>query len=258
VTIGPATIAGLGARQHEPATREGSRTVLYLHGGAYVIGSATSHEHLIAAICRASKARGLAIDYRLAPESPFPAGLEDAVRAVKHLYDEGVAPEELVLAGDSAGAGLCLATMLALRDEGSPLPAAAVLLSPWTDLSFSGRTHTSQARQDPYLCLDHLQPAADAYRASEPVSHPQVSPLFADLKGLPPLLIQVGTREILLDDARRLAERAEAAGVEVTLDVREDMVHVWQYFTPLLPEARQAIAEIGAFIAARTRRDPAT
>jgi epsilon-lactone hydrolase len=251
VKITPDTVAGLAARWHEPADHVAGRLLLYLHGGAYVIGSPTTHEHLVARMSHAARARGLAIDYRLAPEFAFPAALEDVVRVVKHLYGEGVDSTRLVLAGDSAGGGLCLATLLALRDEGAPLPAAAVVLSPWTDLTFSGRSHVECARQDPYLSIHTVQPAADAYRANEVSDHPLVSPRFADFKGLPPLLIHVGTREILLDDARMVAERARAAGVDVTLHVGEGLVHVWHYFTPMLPEARDAIAAIGAFVAAR-------
>ncbi|MGH7788316.1 MAG: alpha/beta hydrolase [Candidatus Binatia bacterium] len=227
------------------------RAVLYLHGGGYCIGSITTHRHLAGDIARASGAPVLLLDYRLAPEHACPAAVEDAQRAYRFLLDQGLAPGRLAIAGDSAGGGLTAATLLALRDGGDPLPAAGVCLSPWLDLTQSGASMQARAAADPLVTQDGLQRMADAYVAGGDARGPSASPLFADLRGLPPLLVQVGTAEILLDDATRFAERARAAGVDVALEVWDDMVHVWQAFGFALPEARQAIDGIGAFLRQR-------
>jgi acetyl esterase/lipase len=192
----------------------------------------------------------LSIGYRLAPEDPHPAALDDAVRAYRWaLAFGGADPARTVIAGDSAGGGLTVATLVALRDALAPLPAAGVCLSPWVDLTQSGATIKTNADVDPMVHVEDLDRWADAYSGPRSTSDPAVSPLFADLAGLPPLLVDVGTAEALLDDARRLAERARAAGVEVTLTVAEDMVHVWHFFAGAGPEADDAIARVGAFIA---------
>jgi acetyl esterase/lipase len=223
-------------------------TIYYLHGGGYTIGSIGSHRGLISRLSKASGARALAIDYRLAPEHPFPAGLEDAVRAYRWLLAQGADPSTIVIAGDSAGGGLTLATLLSLRDAGDPLPAAAVLLSPWTDLDASGESTQTRAALDPMIPVDPLKRMAHLYAGDRPLTDPLVSPLYAGLHGLPPMLIHVGDHEVLLDDSTRLAERAKAAGVDATLEVWDEMIHVWQFFAPLLPEATQAIERIGGFI----------
>ncbi len=222
--------------------------LLYLHGGGYCIGSIASHRHLAADLSRAAGVRVLLVDYRLAPEHPFPAAVEDAVAAYRFLLDSGFDRRHLAIAGDSAGGGLTAATLLALRDRDVPLPAGAALLSPWLDLSQSGESMDGKADADPIVQREPLQRMADAYLNGAHPETPLASPLFADLRHLPPLLIQVGTAETLLDDSRRFAERARAAGVDATLEVWDDMVHVWHAFGFVLPEARDANARVGAFL----------
>ncbi len=227
------------------------RVVLYVHGGAYVIGSINTHRDLAGRISRASGARVLNVDYRLAPEHPHPAAVEDATAAYRWLVANGQAPARLAIAGDSAGGGLTIATLVALRDAGDPLPAAGVCLSPWVDLEGIGESMSSRAHLDPMVQKDHLLRMAKLYLGDLHPRTPLAAPLYADLSGLPPLLIQVGTAETLLDDATRIAERAKKAGVDVTLDVWEDMIHVFQAFAPMLPEGQQAIEQIGEFLRAR-------
>lgn len=223
--------------------------VLYLHGGGYVQGSMNLQKDLVSRISRVSKSRVLMIDYRLAPESPYPAALEDSVIAYKWLIDnKGINPKSIVISGDSAGGGLTAATLLKLRDIGIILPAAAVLLSPWTDLDITGDSVRSKRRIDPFIDASALFFMADLYIGDNDPKNPYISPLYGDLKGLPPLLIQVGSAEVILDDSIRFAEKAKSAGVEVTLDVWEDMVHVFQVFAAWAPEGEQAIEKIGEFI----------
>jgi acetyl esterase/lipase len=222
-------------------------TILYLHGGGYVIGSLDTHRELVSRIVREAQASGLSVDYRLAPENPFPAAVEDATAAYRWLLAQGVEPSRIVVAGDSAGGGLTLATLLALRDAGDPLPAAGVCLSPWTDLEGTGPSARPGAVDDPLLELEGLQQMGRTY-AEGRLRDPLAAPLYADYAGLPPLLIQVGTREILLDDSTRVAEKARAAGVDVTLDPWEGLIHVWQLFGPNVPEARSAVSRIGEFV----------
>jgi acetyl esterase/lipase len=229
-----------------------ARVILYLHGGGYVIGSINTHRELGSRLSRAAAARVLLIDYRLAPEHPHPAAVDDAVTAYRWLLSQGVSPARLVVAGDSAGGGLTVATLVALRDAGLPVPAAGVCLSPWVDLEGIGDSMTAKADLDPMVQRDGLLKMAAAYLGSQSPRTPLAAPLYADLSGLPPLLIQVGTAETLLDDATRLAERARKAGVQVSLEPWEDMIHVWQAFASMLPEGRQAIDRIGEFVRIRT------
>jgi len=229
-----------------------ARVILYLHGGAYVIGSINTHRELGSRLSRAAAARVLLIDYRLAPEHPHPAAVDDAVTAYRWLLSQGVSPARLVVAGDSAGGGLTVATLVALRDAGLPVPAAGVCLSPWVDLEGIGESMTAKAEIDPMVQRDGLLKMAAAYLGGQSPRTPLAAPLYADLSGLPPLLIQVGTAETLLDDATRLAERARKAGVQVSLEPWEDMIHVWQAFASMLPEGRQAIDRIGEFVKAKT------
>jgi len=234
-----------------PPSAEPGRVVLYLHGGGYVIGSPRSHRHLAAAIACAAGASALLLDYRLAPEHPFPAAVEDATAAYRWLLDQAIAPERIVIAGDSAGGGLTVATLLALREARVPLPAGGVCISPWVDLTCSGASYATKADADPIVRRTGVEEMAQAYLGATSPRTPLASPLFANLRGLPPLLIHVGSDEVLLDDAVQLAERARAAGVDVTLDIYERMIHVWHWFLPMLDEAQTAVEAIGRFVRAR-------
>ena len=223
------------------------RVVLYLHGGAYSLGSRNTHRGLAGRIARAANARVLLPEYRLAPEHPFPAAVQDATACWRWLVSEGYAPARIAIAGDSAGGGLALATLLALKAANDTLPACAVGLSPWTDLEGTGPTAEPGAVDDPMLTPDGLRESGRLY-AGDALRDPLAAPLHGDLHGLPPLLLQVGTREILLSDSTRFAEKATEAGVDVTLEVEEGLIHVWQML-PGVPEAERAVGRIGAFIA---------
>ncbi|MGE5212010.1 MAG: alpha/beta hydrolase [Acidobacteriota bacterium] len=225
--------------------------VVYLHGGGYCIGSLTSHRAMLTHLAAATEGRVLAVDYRLAPEHPFPAALDDAIAAYRFVA-AGHDPSSIVLAGDSAGGGLTVATLMALRDAGDRLPAGGICLSPWADLSQSGATIHSNATIDPMVRADDLDRWADAYAGTTDPRRPELSPLFGDLTGLPPLHIEVGTAEVLLDDSRRLAARVRASGGEVTYFEGEDLVHVWHFFAGLVPEADEATRRVAAFVRART------
>jgi epsilon-lactone hydrolase len=227
---------------------EVGRAVLYLHGGGYVIGSINTHRSLAANLSRASKARVLVIDYRLAPEHPHPAAVDDSVAAYRWMLGQGLKPARIAVAGDSAGGGLTVATLVAIRDAKLPLPAAGVCLSPWVDLEGIGGSMTTKADVDPVVQKAGIEQMAAAYLGGKDPRTPLAAPLYADLTGLPPLLIQVGTAETLLDDASRLAERARKAGVAVNYEPSEDMIHVWHLFASMLDEGRQAIDRIGEFV----------
>jgi epsilon-lactone hydrolase len=203
---------------------------------------------LVGYIAQAVRARTLMPEYRLAPEHRFPAALEDCLAVYRELLDEGVAPEEIIIGGDSAGGGLALSTLVCLRDAGEPLPAAVVLLSPWVDLTGTGESMKTRANRDPWLIPDFFEPTAARYYGEEDPRHPLVSPLYADHHGLPPMFIQVGDDEILLSDAVSLAERAEDAGVDVTLEVWHGMWHVWQAFVQIVPESKEALERISNFV----------
>ena len=225
------------------------RAILYLHGGGYIEGSITSHQDLAHRISKASETRVLILDYRLAPEHPFPAALEDSISAYEWLINsEGYNPKNLIIAGDSAGGGLNIATLVKLRDQGVPLPAAGVCLSPWTDLALTGESIKLKRHEDPFVSPDGLMFDAKLYLGKTDPKNPFASPLYANFKGLPPLCIQFGSAEVLLDDASRLAKRAEEAGVEVQLDIWEDMIHVFQAFAVMAPEGIEGINKIGEFI----------
>jgi epsilon-lactone hydrolase len=227
------------------------RTLMYLHGGAFVVGSPHDYRSLSAELGRAVASRAVSPDYRLAPEHPFPAAVEDALAAYRALLEEGRAPGTIVVAGDSAGGGLVVSMLVAARDQGLPMPAAALAISPWADLACQGRTMQTKAADDPALKRAGLLAMAELYLGSTSAQAPLASPLFANLTGLPPLLIQVGGAEILLDDAVRLAARAGEAGVRVQLSVWPDMPHVWHFFSFMLAEGRQAIAEAANFLGAQ-------
>ncbi|HVN91647.1 MAG TPA: alpha/beta hydrolase [Candidatus Binataceae bacterium] len=228
------------------------RVVLYLHGGGYVIGSVNTHRDLMARISRASGATVLGLNYRLAPEHAFPAAVDDAVAGYKWLLAQGIKPSKIAVAGDSAGGGLTAATLVAIKDNKLPTPAAAALLSPWVDMEGLGESMTTRSAADPVVQKAGLLGMAAAYLQGQNAKSPLAAPLYADLKGLPPLLIQVGDAETLLDDAIRLNDRAKAAGVSTKLEVWPEMIHVWQLFASFLPEGQQAIDGIGKFIAEHT------
>jgi len=228
-----------------------SRVLMYLHGGAYQIGSPATLRHMIALVSAAAQVRVLSVDYRLAPEHPFPAAVDDALAAFRYLLRSGIAPTSLAIAGDSAGGGLALATLIALRDSSEPLPIAAVALSPWTDLALTGESLRTRADVEIMLNPAGMPETAETYLAGADPRHPYASPLYADLHGLPPVLIQVGDAEVILDDSTRFAAKARTAGVDVTLEVWDDMPHVWQAFAGLLPESDKAIERIGKWLQQR-------
>ncbi len=222
-------------------------TLLYFHGGGYVMGSLDTHTELMGRLSRVCRARVLGVDYRLAPEHVFPAAVEDGVAAYLWLIDQGCTPARIILGGDSAGGGLVLATLLSLRDQKQPMPSGAFLFSPWTDLTASGESATSRAEADPMIKLPALLEIAETYYAGADPTDPLVSPVFASLKGLPPLLIQVGDAELLLDDASRLADNARRDGVIARYQVWERAFHVFQA-APHLPEATEALENVQQFV----------
>jgi epsilon-lactone hydrolase len=252
VTCTPVTAGGVAAEWIVPPGAADDRVILYLHGGGYVMGSINTHRAMIARIARASQAKALALDYRLAPEHPFPAAVEDATAAYHWLLAEGYQPGRIVISGDSAGGGLALATLLKLRDDSVALPAGAAVISPWTDMEATGDSITTKAARDPMVDQASLKQMAKVYVGDHDPRDPLVSPLHGDYSGLPPLLIQVGEAEVLLDDSTRVAERAKDAGVKVELEAWDDMMHVWHVFAKILPEGQQAIDKIGRFVTAHT------
>lgn len=240
-----------GLRITPPEAAPG-RTILYLHGGGYMIGSAADYREMCAGLAKAAKSEVVVIDYRLAPEHACPAPVDDAVTAYQWLLDNGVSPDRIVLAGDSAGGGLTIAALVAIRDRGLPRPAAGVGISPWVDLEGVGESMTLNAANDPLVSIEMVGGMAQAYLQGQDVCTPLAAPLHADLQDLPPLLIQAGSHETLLDDAVRLADKAKAAGVDVTFESWDQMLHVWHMLGSFLPEARQAIDRIGEYVQERT------
>ncbi len=227
------------------------RCILYFHGGAYIAMSPRTHRSVTSRLAVRSNTSLFALDYRLAPEYPFPAALEDALAAYRALIAAGIEPTRLVLAGDSAGGGLALALLVALRDRHEPLPAAALLFSPWTDLAATGDSIVVNDASDALLFGSWIAPEARHYLGETPATNPLASPFYAELNGLPPLFIQVSDSEVLLDDSRRVFENAKKVGVEATLQIWRGVPHGWQIFAPVLPEARAALREASAYIAAR-------
>lgn len=227
-----------------------NRVILYLHGGAYISGSIASHRAMVAEAGRQAGVRTLALGYRLAPENPYPAALQDALAGYRFLLSSGIDSRHVVIAGDSAGGGLTMATLASLRDEGLPLPSCAWCISPWIDLEMTGSSMISKAPVDPLIQKPYLQEVAAAYCNGADPRSPLISPLHADLHQLPPLLIQVGSAETLLDDSVRLAGAAAAADVAVTLEVYPDMIHVWHLFHQEVAAGRRALAAAGQFIRA--------
>jgi acetyl esterase/lipase len=237
---------------------EPHRHVLFLHGGGFIIGSPSLYRHVTWRIAETTCARVLAVDYRLAPEHPFPAAHEDAVSAYHWLLANGADPGRIAVMGDSAGGGLVFSLLLRLRDEGVPLPGAAVALSPWTDLALTGPSLRLNAAADPMLSAEDPPQFVENYLAGADPRTPYVSPLYGDPAGLPPTIIQVGSDEVLRDDAVRMAVRMRAAGCQVELEIWPRMPHVWHVFVPLIPEARRAIERIGSFVRMRTGYKVAT
>ena len=221
---------------------------LYLHGGGYVLGSPKTHRELARRLSTETGGSVLVIDYRLAPESPFPAAVEDAVSAYCWLLETGREPEALSIAGDSAGGGLAAATLVSLKDQGIPLPSCGVCISPWVDLEVIGESMSTRAHLDPMIQRDGLVTMGQTYLNGADPRSPLAAPMYADLSGLPPLLIQVGTRETLYDDAIRLACQAVQSGVKTSFDPWDEMIHVWHLFAPLLDEGQEAIERIGGFV----------
>ena len=225
-----------------------SRTILYLHGGGYFFCSPETHRAITINLAMRAEARVFAPDYRLAPEHRFPAAIADALASYRGLLAAGTPAARIAVGGDSAGGGLALALLLSLRDAGDALPAGAVLFSPWTDLAATGDSLRRNDRSDAMFHGGRIGENARLYLGDTPATHPLASPLYADLKGLPPLFMQASDSEVLLDDSTRLAEKATKAGVAVDFRAWRRLPHVWQYFAPMLPEARAALAEAAAFI----------
>jgi monoterpene epsilon-lactone hydrolase len=242
------SVGGVSADQViTPASRP-NRHVLYLHGGGYRLGAPSTYRHFTWRIASAAQARALVVDYRLAPENPFPAALEDAVSYYCWLLAEGADARQIVVIGDSAGGGLALALLLKLRDSGLPRPAAAVVLSPWTDLALTGASFTLNAKLDAIVHAEDAPIFAADYLAGADPRHPYASPLYGDPTGLPPTLIQVSSEEVLRDDAVRMAEKMQRAHCQAELQIWPQMPHVWHVLAPIVPEAREAIAEISKFV----------
>jgi acetyl esterase/lipase len=247
------TASTLGAVPTAEITVDGTElrhVIVYFHGGVYVIGDAFQAAGLAAQIGRRTRAMVISVDYRLAPEHPYPAAVDDALAAYEALLNNGTAPSDIVFAGESAGGGLAVATLVNARDHGLPLPAAAYLMSPYADLTLAGTTMDTKSKADPLLSRENLQPRVTDYTAGQDAALGLISPVFADLSGLPPLVIQAGTHEVLLDDAARLARQAATADVEVILDITPGVPHVFQAYYPILDEAAAALERAGQILTA--------
>jgi monoterpene epsilon-lactone hydrolase len=242
---------GVECEWNTPSEAEAGRTIVYYHGGGYAIGSVRGHRGLCSNLARGTRARVLSVEYRMAPENPYPAAVEDAVAAYRFVLDQGADPSKVAVGGDSAGGGLALAALISLKESGDPLPGAGICLSPWVDLTLSNASIERVAPQDPMLSPEILRVFRDAYLAGGDPKAPTASPIFGELAGLPPLLIQAGSSEVLVGEIEDFAARAKAQDVDVTLDIWQDMIHVWPTFADMLPEGRRAIADIGKFLDAR-------
>ena len=248
VVVEPIEANGVRAEWTSTPGADASSAILYVHGGGYVIGSLDSHRHLAAEIGRAAGARTLAVDYRLAPEHPFPAPVEDTVAAYRYLLSSGIQPARIALAGDSAGGGLVVGAMLAFRDAGLPLPGCGWCISPWVDMEALGASFTDLAETDPTVQKANILAMAEWYMGGADPRHPHAAPIYGDLRGLPPLLIQVGAAETLLDDSLGLARLAGIANVTVDLQIWPEMIHVWHLYHPMLTAGRRAIEAGGGFV----------
>ena len=248
VTVEKISANGVPSEWTSTPGADASKVILFLHGGGYVIGSLDSHRHLVAEAGRAAGTRTLAIDYRMAPEHPFPAAVEDTVAAYRFLLTSGIAPKNIAIAGDSAGGGLVVGVILAIRDAGLPLPGCAWCISPWVDMEALGASFQDRAATDPTVQAPTIKFMADTYIAGGDKRHPHAAPIYGDLRGLPPIMIQVGAAETLLDDSLQLARAAGIADVPVDLQIWPEMIHVWHSYHPVLDAGKRAIAAGGAFV----------
>lgn len=247
LTVERATVGGVTGEWLRMPDADEDRVLLHFHGGGYSMCSCITHRGMVARLAGACGVRAFLPEYRLAPENPFPAPVEDALAVYRALLHEGVAPQNIIISGDSAGGGLALVALVSLRDGGEPLPSLAILFSPWTDLALTGESLTTRAKADPWLVRRAPEIQAARYCGDNDPRNPLISPLYADLRGLPPILIQVGGDEIVLSDSTRFAERAREAGVDVSLDIWPGMWHIWQSFAPKMPEASRAIEAAGKY-----------
>jgi len=248
VQVRHANIAGIECDWLVPEGCDDAPVLYYLHGGAYVMGSPRTHRRMVSHIIRRAGMRALLPDYRLAPENQFPASLEDSTGVYRALLEGGADPTNMAIGGDSAGGNLAMATLLALRDAGDPLPATCFLLSPWLDLAAKGESHKTRAKQDPWFRPEDMPEVVRKYCSEYDLKNPLVSPVYADASDLPPTLIQVGDHEILLSDSIRLADNIEKAGGDVTLQIWPEMWHVFQFFIGQMPESRKAIKGIAEYL----------
>jgi acetyl esterase/lipase len=251
VTVTAATLGGVPTAEITVDGIEPRNVVLYFHGGVYVMGDAFLAAELASQVGRRTQAKVISVDYRLAPEHPYPAAVDDALAAYEALLNSGIAPSDIVLAGESAGGGLAIATLVNAREHGLPLPAAALVMSPYADLTLAGTTMDTKSKLDPLLSREALQARIPDYTSGKDAALALISPIFADLSGLPPLIIQAGTHEVLLDDAIRLAQQAITADVEVTLDISPGVPHVFQAYHPILDEATAALDRAGRLLSAQ-------
>ncbi len=258
VTVTAAALGGVPTAEITVDGIEPRHVVLYFHGGVYVLGDAFQAAGLASQVARRARARVISVGYRLAPEHPYPAAADDALAAYQALLEGGTAPSDVAFAGESAGGGLAVATLVNARDHGLPLPAAAFVMSPYADLTLAGTTMDTKAAADPLLSRENLQARIPDYTAGHDPAAGLISPVFADLSGLPPLIIQAGTHEVLLDDAVRLARQAAVADVEVTLDITPGVPHVFQAYYPILDEAAAALDRAGQFLSAHLTRSQTT
>ncbi len=250
VTVTAAALGGVPTAEITVDGIEQRHVVLYFHGGVYVMGDAALAAELASQVGRRTDAKVISVDYRLAPEHPYPAAVDDALAAYEGLLDNGIAPSDIVFAGESAGGGLVIATMVNARDHGLALPAAAFVMSPYADLTLAGTTMETKRELDPLLSLENLEARITDYTSGQDAALALISPIFADLSGLPPLIIQGGSHEVLLDDAVRLARAAATADVEVTLEISPRVPHVFQAYHPILDEATAALDRAGQFLSA--------
>jgi epsilon-lactone hydrolase len=256
VTVAEAALGGVRTAEITVDGIEPRHVVLYFHGGVYVLGDAFLAAELASQVGRRTDAKVISVDYRLGPEHPYPAAVDDALAAYEALLDDGIAPSDIVYAGESAGGGLAIATLVNARDHGLPLPAAALVMSPYVDLTLAGATMETKRETDPLLSPEALRARVTDYTAGQDAGLGLISPIFAELSGLPPLIIQAGSHEVLLDDAIRLAGVAASVDVEVTLDVTPGVPHVFQAYHPILDEAASALNRAGRLLSAQLAGSP--